>query len=177
MTSSFKPFPHDLSSQSALRVVDMANVTLDGYSVSVAGEQLSIPDRLYAEESLLRDAAGPDAQPWIDALLTRHHDGFVRAKALKALLDSGPPWAPAYVVKLVGEYVIEIIDQIDTALDENDGPTYGAFLRENPEFLELTGQRVASYWDCYWRWRFSRDDYVGFRVMKRLKAMADANPP
>ena len=177
MISSLKPFPDKNSFQPASRVVELANVSSDSYSVSVAGEQLSIPDRIYVEESLLRHVAGHHAQPWIDALLTRHHDGFVREKALKALMASGPSWAPAYVVKLVGEYVIEIIDQIDTALDERDGPIYGAFLRENPRFFELTGQRVASYWDCYWRGRYSRDEYVGFRVMKRLEAMADANPP
>jgi len=82
-------------------------------------------------------------------------------------------WAPAYVVPIIGEHVVEIAEQIDAALANADASAYRAFVRANPAFMTLTRQRVASYWDCYWRGRWPRRaDYPGARALARLDEMA-----
>ena len=90
------------------------------------------------------------------------------------------------MLQLVGEYVVEIIDSIDIQLAEsfvvNPGmkETYGRFVTSNPGFLEITEQRVISYWNCYYRRRWPNlarvdpgpEDYPGFRVLARLRRVA-----
>ncbi|WP_454717881.1 hypothetical protein [Caulobacter segnis] len=147
-----------------------ASTHTDAYDVMIGAVRLRIPCRVYVDRGAL-EAGAPDVDPvLIDALLTRHHNGFVRAEALARLMTAAPDWAPAYVVPLVGEYVVEIIEQIEVALTEQDAPTYGAFGRANPGFMTLTRQRVTSYWDCYWRGRWRREDYPGARVLARVAA-------
>lgn len=133
-----------------------------------------MPARIYVDEAEFRRRY-PDAQAVADSLLTRHHDGFVRARALARLLAANRAWAPPFIVQLIGEYVIEILDQIDEAFERIDPVALGGFVRGNRAFLSLTRQRVASYWDCYYR-RIPRDDYVGFRLTRRLGAFAATSP-
>ena len=78
-----------------------------------------------------------------------------------------------------GEYVVEIVADIVQGLPELAVPgtgsaaRYGRFLVENEEFLDLTRQRVASYWNCYYRSHyFIRADYPGFRLLSSLRAAA-----
>jgi hypothetical protein len=48
---------------------------------------------------------------------------------------------------------------------------YGAFLAANPDFLDLTSQRVVSYWNCYYRYRYPKlSDYPGFALISSLRA-------
>ena len=115
-------------------------------------------------------------QTVLQCLYTRHHDGFVRQRYLQQAIGSPHAWVVPFVVQLVGEYVIEIIVAIRDALSDLDAPgstqqaLYGRFLAENPAFLELTSQRVASYWDCYYRSSYpSRADYPGFGVLSSLR--------
>ena len=51
---------------------------------------------------------------------------------------------------------------------------YGAFIAANPQFLELTAQRVESYWNCYYRHSFRRDEYPGFALIASLRCAAAA---
>ncbi len=150
-----------------------ARATLKTFQVEVCGERLTIPGRVYLDRQVL-EAACPDCQSvLVDAVLTRHHDGFVRAEALARLMASAPDWAPAYVVPPIGEHVVEIAEQIDGALVGADASAYRAFVRANPAFMTLTRQRVVSYWACYWRARWpDRADYPGARALARLDAMA-----
>lgn len=75
-----------------------------------------------------------------------------------------------FVVHLCGEYVIEILAEIEASLPSMDQCVYGAFFRENPDFLKRTHDRMISYWDCYYRWLYKRKlDYVGFRVFEQFR--------
>lgn len=68
-------------------------------------------------------------------LYTRHHDGFVRQRHVQQAIGSPHAWLVPIVVKLVGEYVIEIILAIRDALSDLDAPgstqraVYGASSR------------------------------------------------
>jgi hypothetical protein len=141
------------------------------FSVRLGEELLSIPNRIYFDLSVLQTGQLTELQSeLLDCLLTRHHDGIVRQKHLARVIRSQNIWVPCFVVPLVGEYVVEILQVIQANLPHLDTSTYGDFARANPEFLELTGSRVMSYWDCYYR-SIPKEEYPGFQVLDFLKSI------
>ncbi len=90
------------------------------------------------------------------------------------ILKSNQGCIPPFVVQLLGEHVIEILQVIDDHREQLDSALYAQFLRANPAFLALTEKRVFSYWDCYYRSK-RKEEYVGFRVLNYLKALTERN--
>src|SRR5262249_8363425 len=122
----------------------------------VANESLEIPARLDGPEP----GTTATTSSIVHALFTRHNDGRVRERHLLALLSRGDAFVPAYVLLLLGEYVIEIIEDIAHALEPDVPQRYVTFARQNPALIALLEQRATSYWNCYWRGRFlRREDY------------------
>lgn len=161
------PLPSDVTA-----LLGRTTVTLDG-------ESLTLPSRVY-HGLLPADARfSSSLSPSVAACAyTRHHDGRVRQRALRTLLD-GPdalePWVVPYVVKLADEYVVEIVEDVAAFLVDVDVEgtpqqrAYGRVLAQNPEMLRLLRARVVSYWDCYYRRRLPRlEDYPGHRVALAL---------
>lgn len=120
--------------------------------------------------------------------MTRHGNGFIRQRYLEKIIRSGNAWIPPFVLRLTGGYVIEILDVIDSNLIHLDRALYGHFVWWNPEFIALTEKRVMSYWNEYHRPlrntvltsdhpKFEREDYVGFRLMRFFKSLAQEQPP
>lgn len=139
------------------------------FTVKVNGELLSIPRRVYHNTSLIQTEKLSRLQrELIHCILTRHHDGFVRQRSLSGIIGSNNAWVPPFVVQLLGEYVIEIISVIDEHLQSLDASLYAQFLEANQDFLALTGKRVISYWNCYYR-SVRKEDYAGFRVLGFFK--------
>jgi hypothetical protein len=97
--------------------------------------------------------------------MTRHHSGLVREEHLIHVLCLPNPWIPPFVIQLVGEYVIEILNVIQKNLHNLDAPLYRQFLAENGAFFSTTKQRVMSYWDCYHR-EYHKEDYVGLQIIR-----------
>jgi len=144
-----------------------ATLSPDGFRVVAGAELVTIPERLYVEErNLLASGNG-----LVACLLTRHHDGFVRQRALERVLRLDTLWAVPFVVRLVGEYVVEIVEQIDDGFAELPLDHVSAFVVANPDFMRLTRARVTSYWSCYYR-NTPHREYVGFRLMDRIEASA-----
>ena len=134
------------------------------YSVIVAGEMLSIPERIYHDASRVQTLRFPERQQEIvGCLMTRHADGLIRQHYLSSIIRSRHDWIPAFVIRLAGEYVVEILQGIQQNLPFLDETVYRDFLLCNPGFLQLTQKRIVSYWDCYYR-RIKREDYAGFKV-------------
>ncbi|MFI7217945.1 hypothetical protein [Micromonospora maritima] len=151
------------------------------FGVAVDEQPLVIPYRIYqAEPPAGAEASLPPTQSAIlNCLYTRHHDGRVRQRRLEHILGLDEPWVVPFVVRLVGEYVLEILLDIRRELVELDDPTtpqhavYGRVLAANPSFLAVTRQRVASYWACYYRHLYSdRRYYPGFTVIESMRAAA-----
>lgn len=142
-------------------------VSLLGFKVSVADETVTIPCRLYSEEVSLRSLYSATELAVLDCLQTRHHNGFVRERALRYVLTLNTPWSSPFIVQLIAEYVVEILDLIDSRWTEVDEIVLGRFLLANAGFHSLVRQRVASYWSCYHR-SSSRESYVGFRLLRRM---------
>lgn len=135
------------------------------FSVRVADENATLPCRIYHNPALINTASLSSVEKeLVDCLLTRHHDGIVREKHLKQIISRDHAWIPPFVVQLVGEYVIEILQLIQDNLSLLNASVYAQFLQMNPELLARTKQRVASYWDCYHR-NVRLEDYAGFRVL------------
>lgn len=129
-----------------VRIPPAELVNLHAEPAWVVGEQIWLPYRLYNPPVALD---GHDTQQTIiRCLYTRHHDGHVRQRAVEGLLAAEEPWVVPFVLRLVGEYVIEIIESIAAGVDLSDAATrerYGEFVAANPAFMTLTHQRATSY--------------------------------
>ena len=144
------------------------------YQVTLDGEVLTIPARIYVKAELLWADSGRSALErsiaW--SLGTRHHNGYVREACLTRLLTAPQPWMAPFIVQLVGEYVDEIVRGIETAL-----PTFApdmlaalaGFVRDNPRYLDKTESRTISYRPFHHNAYCA--DYAGMRVLAWLRAL------
>ena len=141
------------------------------FSVLVGADRVTIPRRLHFDVSLVHVEGLTTVQREIvDCLLTRHTSGHLRQQHLTRIIGLSRAWIPPFVIQLAGEYVVEILRVIDQNLQSLDAAIYSTFVRNNPQFLELTGQRIASYWDCYYR-NERRNEYVGFRILEFFRSL------
>ena len=138
------------------------------FSVSCAGETLFISCRIYfppPSDAAFR-ALDSTEQPIVACWFTRHHDGHVRERFLRALTVFDCGWVIAYVVALCGEYVVELLRCIWERRSLFDLLALGRWLRDNEPFYARTRSRIVSYWDCYYRSSFPRfTDYVGSHIL------------
>jgi hypothetical protein len=141
------------------------------FSVQVGYEIVTIPKRVHF------DAAGINAgslsmlqREIVDCLLTRHTDGFVRQRCLTRIVSVNHVWIPPFVVQLAGEYVVEMLDVIYESIPLLNTVLYREFFDCNPAFLNLIGQRIMSYWDCYYR-NEKREEYVGFKILEFFRSL------
>ncbi len=83
------------------------------------------------------------------------------------------------MVRLAGEYVLQILVSIANGLTQADAAgtnhraLYGRFLAANPDFFALTERRTTSYWACYYRWKYPDfQRYPGSDLLTQFHAMA-----
>lgn len=83
------------------------------------------------------------------------------------------------VLALLGEYVLEIVQDVYAGLGEvavagsRQRARYARFASENAGFMELTRQRAVSYWDCYHRGRYRTfADYPAAQTLAMIEAIA-----
>ena len=140
--------------------------TSEPFTVTCDSEVIQIPHRIYRPVITESQFASllPVEQSVAACWFTRHHDGHVRERFLRALPTFDSSWVIAYVVALCGEYVVELLHYIWERRSLFDVAVLGRWLRDNPEFYSRTRSRVVSYWDCYHRTaRF--EDYVGSQLV------------
>lgn len=143
---------------------------------SIEGQTIFIPYRIHHDPAVIdRARLTPLQEQLLDCLLTRHHNGFVREKYLRSIVASNQAWIPPFVVQLVGEYVMEILIAIRDDLHNLDPQVYRRFLLDNPTLLSLTKARVTSYWDCYYRCGYRREDYAGFQIVNYLERLTTSD--
>jgi hypothetical protein len=152
--------------------------TSEPFCVCVQGEVLAIPYRVYYQEGLvLKCAELPDIQGLAALCLgTRHGDGFLREKCLKRIIAVEESWVVPYVIQLLGEYVLEIVQLIEHSLPTLNARLYGEFLVTNAAYYRTLRQRVISYWNVYYRWQFPEwQEYSGCRVLLALDSFAKSS--
>lgn len=142
------------------------------FAVKMNYEAVLIPNRLHHNTALINRGRLNDLQNLLlNCILTRHSDGFLRQEYVGRVISSNRFWVPPFVIKLLGEYVVEILRIIEANLQKLDKPVYGQFLHANPDFLALTENRVISYWDCYYRFSGAKEDYPDFRAIHFFKQL------
>lgn len=144
-------------------------------SVRLVGELQSIPYRVYYEKQQLFTCMNISDDIALIALClgTRHYDGFIREQCLRRLLVVNEKWTAPFVVQLLGEYVIEVIQPIHEHFLEGVEGKYLDFFRENLKYCEYLGHRAISYWNEYYRSRFpSHKDYPAVKALATLKLAA-----
>jgi hypothetical protein len=136
--------------------------------ISVTGERLQIPFRVYSEPPPKFSLANLELQRQtvLSCIFTRHHNGYIRQQFTETLINAVQPWVVPFLVQLVGEYVCEIIQVLLDHLPDLDRDLFVQFAADNPQFIVLTQRRVISYWNAYYRSQFPRfTDYPGFQIM------------
>jgi len=80
--------------------------------ITISGELIHIPSRIYSPEPRPASLYGLSAQELVilACIYTRHHDGFIRQKYLEKLFSQDEIWVCPFVLQLIGEYVVEIIE-------------------------------------------------------------------
>jgi len=141
------------------------------FEVHVDGDAVQVPARLRFASSCSEAQTKDNIGLMAECLRTRSNDGFERQRAVQRLLPDVRPWSAPFIIALIGEYVIEILRDIHAALSPSVSDTLAAFISANPSYWERTRQRVASYWDVYYRADFRRSDYVGFKLIDELEAV------
>jgi len=171
------PAALQLAASALLRELPTAqHAPSQGFKVFVQGEPLSAPCRVYYPpdglRSLIARATG-DVRTLALCFGATHWDGFVREECLRQLVDLERPWAVPFIVQLLGEYVIEIVEVIAAALPTMDAALLAGFALENPQFMATTRRRATSYWDCYHRRRFpARQTYSALVALDAIEQMA-----
>jgi hypothetical protein len=144
--------------------------------VRIDGETFQFPYRTYYAPSRLRqvvDSLDGQARAFGLALCTRHCDGYVREWAATELDPTAYPWARAFAVQLLGEYVVEIARVIEAKVNRSGTAPYLAFVEENSGFVATTKSRATSYWDCYYRAQYRQlSEFPSYRVATLLEAAA-----
>jgi hypothetical protein len=139
------------------------------FPLRLGANTVSIPKRIYFDPPNFQNCPlNPLQSELLDCLLTRHHDGYVRQKLLCRIIGSKNVWVPCFVVPLIGEYVIEILQVILESASCLKEAHFGEFVVENSGFIALTEQRVISYWNCYYR-HIKKEAYPGFAILEALK--------
>ena len=146
-------------------------------SVRIDEKLLHIPYRVYYEKQRILKSIDSPGEIGLVALClgTRHYDGFIREKCLRRLLAFDENWTTPFVVQLLGEYVIEIIQPIHERFIEGIEKKYIDFFRQNVKYCLRLEQRAISYWDSYYRSRFHH--YKEYTAVKALVALKAATEP
>jgi hypothetical protein len=106
------------------------------FVVRLAGEEVSIPVRVYHDPELIDTLRLSALQKeLVDCLLTRHHNDFVRQRHLERIICSDNIWIPPFVIQLIGEYVIDILRIIQHHQSDLNLSIYEHFVRSNPNLL------------------------------------------
>ena len=135
----------------------------------INNEKLAIPYRLY------HNTAGTMLLEFFEqgkimshCIGTRNHNGFVRQKHLKFLLEyEFLYWTVPYIIKICDEYVIQILEMVYAELSKRDTEIFKKFTAENPEMIGKCYGRMVSYWNAYYRYKYRNlKEYVGYKLFK-----------
>jgi hypothetical protein len=138
--------------------------------ISIYGESIHIPYRIYTNEPECTFSEIDKAcRPILSCIYSRHHDGHIRQKYLQNIFSIQRIWVSPYILQLVSEYVVEIIESIQINISSFPKDGFAEFLENNGEYSEVLRQRIISYWNCYYRHTYPKfSDYPGFTVGKLL---------
>lgn len=134
-------------------------------------ESIYIPGRIYTAENLKVNEINlsEKQQMILNCLYLTHNDGYLRQQKLELLKDKYDDFVIPFKMKILGEYVIEIITDLEKQINEKSIKNFINFIRENPNYWKLTKSRIVSYWGEYYKHNCKLKDYVGYKIIKKLE--------
>ncbi|MFF2755874.1 hypothetical protein ACFVR1_19455 [Psychrobacillus sp. NPDC058041] len=104
----------------------------------------------------------------LHCIYSRSCDGFVRQKHIYSLLQMDyEDWAIPYIVKICDEYVVEILEMTYDILKEQDTERIMRFCFENIVPFCKSYNRMISYWNEYYRYRYNNfHKYIGRKLFR-----------
>jgi len=143
------------------------------FAVNLDYEKLEIPYRIYwnvGNTSLVK-LKGVELLIF-SCLMTRHHDGKIREKYLINLFDCPNDFTSPFIIQLIGEYVIEILNLIYANISMLNSNNIRSFILNNDKYYKTIKSRVISYWDCYYRSEYPlKESYVGNKILKEIDSL------
>ena len=172
--AAFPAQMRDVATQTALGLADCVDDTYRkrSYQVRLLGQDVFVPSRLHFVRESSSNTPG---QSYIvaECLMSRATDGRLRQSALRAILQANEVWAIPFIALLIGDYVVEIVNDIARNLSKLDRGAWADFVRENRPAMRLIRSRTASYWDRHYRTAYPhRQDYPGLVLLKHLESWA-----
>lgn len=145
-------------------------------TVNIGNDVINLAGRIYGAEIQPRNSSQPLSSTQHNLLscyFSRSHDGYRREHYLRKIVGLDEVWVVPFVLQLVGEYVLDIVElineQADTLLAMD---SYRQFIKNNPEFISLLRARVSSYWNCYYREDYPVScDYPGSLFVSRCEKL------
>lgn len=144
----------------------------DKYEVNLNSKKLIIPYRLYFDEpSESKEEELTEIEKEIlNCIYLRHCNGYLREKRLKNLMKSQNEFVIPFTIQLLGEYVFEILENLDKHISGPNLSLYQKFVKENPRYWQITESRVGSYWNAYYRHKSHRfKNYLGYKLIRKIK--------
>jgi hypothetical protein len=159
------------------------------FEINLEKNVLTIPSRIYTDSSQLNRLGKLTSkqEEMVHCLYSRHHNGHIRERCLKEFIASDNYFTAPYILQLLGEYVIEIIEIIYINRSKINHDNLVTYILENPVHYEKTKQRVYSYWDAYYRRAFPKykrdvkpkgecqQDYPGIKMVNYINALLSSN--
>lgn len=140
------------------------------FTVILDGAPFTIPKRIYADEPDIDTGQELTElqQVILNCLYLLHNNGYVRQARLKLLRSRTEYFIMPFIFNLTGEYVEEILSDINSMIDDNTLSVYSKFIRENPVYFKKTEDRINNYWHLYYR-KTKYEDYAGYKIIQKLK--------
>jgi hypothetical protein len=145
------------------------------FEIRINDEIIHIPERIYYEEpkEIEEMKLSYVQRQIIDCIFTRHHDGYVRQKRLNSIFKRGivQKWIIPYIIRLAGEYLVEIIEDIYSNIHLIPVNELEEFINKNQKFMGTTKGRIASYWGEYYMGNIKKNEYIGFKLKNYLESL------
>jgi len=142
------------------------------WKIKLDNEVLTIPYRVYFNEPIIEDEKRlTEIQKLIlNCIFLRHHNGYIRQKRLEQLNGKTEYWLVPHTLQLLGEYVFDILQELDKQINDKTIDNYRRFVNENPEYWVLTQNRMISYWNIYYRRDWPKlKEYLGYQIADKIK--------
>lgn len=141
--------------------------------IDVTGQRIAIPRRLH----FVGLSAGGNMLSQLNlaarCLITRATDGRLRQRAVRSIISDQSVWVAPFVLMLLGEYVVEIVEDIRDALPVLDQSVYAHLVRDNRQTVQRLRARATSYWDAYHREQYlQKRDYPGLQALHEMEMWA-----
>lgn len=145
-------------------------------------EYIFIPYRIYIDfENIDIEILNPVQKRLVLYYFTRHHNGYIREKCLRKLLEVEKisDFEIPYLMLLCGEYVLQIISEAFRGLQFVNDKDIIQFIAINHSQVQLLEARMISYWNEYYRRVSDRslyhldysnwENYIGHEILNYLK--------